>query len=193
MFTSSVAESVIEEYAGADCPPDEIQARIYEKDPCLARQWIFFRIKMLDENTEEALDIFFDCIEHISFDDYKRLESLVAEYKNDMSSSIVPGGNDYVSSRSACTKTRSKLCDEIWNGISQLYTAQEMASMDMGELADKLLSMKKILLDSGIVVDITSTDEGVEKTIPLVRKHLSSFKCPVRPVWFPDEALLKSS
>ena len=146
---------------------------------------------MLDEKTDEALEVFFDCIEHVSFDDLKRLENLAAEYKNDMSSSIVPGGNDYVASRASCTKTRSKLCDEIWNGISQLYTAQELVSTDMAELAGKLRSIKEILLKSGIVIDITSTDECVEKIIPLVRKHVSSFGCPVRPASFPNDALLK--
>ena len=191
LFSSSVAGSVIDEYAGAGSPIDEIQARIYEKDPCLARQWMFFRIKMLEEKTEEALDVFFDCIEHVSFDDLKRLENLAAEYKNDMSSSIVPCGNEYVASRAACTKTRAKLCDELWNGISQLYAAQEIVSMDMGELADTLSSIKNTILKSGIVVDITSTDEGVEKTIPLVKKHLSSFSCPVRPSCYRDDELLK--
>ncbi len=191
LFSSSVAESVIKENAGADCPPEEVIYRFYEKDPCLARHWMFFRIKMLDEKTDEALDVFFDCIEHVSFDDLKRLENLAAEYKNDMSSSIVPGGNDYVAARAACTKTRAKLCDEIWNGISQLYTAQEMVSMDMGKLSETLSSIKDILLKSGVVVDITSTEEGVEKTIPLIRKHLSSFSGPVKPTYFPNEALLK--
>lgn len=191
LFSSSVAESVIKENVGANCPAEEIQNRFYEKDPCLARNWMFFRIKMLDEKTDEALDVFFDYIKNVSFNDLKRLESLACEYKNDMSSSVVPGGNDYVASRASCIKTRAKLCDEIWNGISQLYTAQEMVSMDMGKLAETLSSIKEILLKSGIVVDITSTEEGVEKTIPLIRKHLSSFNGPVRPSYFSDEELLK--
>ncbi len=193
LFSSSISKSVLAEYAGENCPAPEVSSRIYEKDPCLARQWMFFRIKMLDEKTDDALKVFFDCIKNVSFDDLKRLETLAVEYKNDISSSVVPSGNDYVASRASCRKTRSKLCDEIWNGLSQLYTAHEIVSMKMEELSSILGSIKENLLKSGIVVDITSSDEGVEKTIPLVKKHLSAFCAPVSPAFYTDEEFNKYS
>lgn len=190
LFSSSVSGKVIDELLGKDCPEEELPLRIYEQDPCLARRWVFFRIKMLEEKTEEALDVFFDCIRNVSFDDYKRLETLTSEYKNDISSSIVPGGNEYVASRSSCAKTYSKMCDEMWNGISQLYTARELDSMDTKALSEILYSIKEHLLKAGLVVDMTSTEEGISAMIPSLRKHLSSFSGPVCPVYFPKEAFL---
>ncbi|MCR4940962.1 MAG: insulinase family protein [Treponemataceae bacterium] len=190
LFSSSVVDSVICENAGDGCPPQDVAARLYEKDPCLARQWMFFRIKMLEEKTAEALDVFFDCLENVSFDDYKRLESLAAEYKNDISSSIVPGGHEYASSRSSCRRTFSKMCDEIWNGISQLYTAREIVAMEVEQLSGKLYAIKEKLLKSGVVIDMTSTEEGVTNMVPLLKAHLSSFSGPVQPASFSREDFL---
>ena len=193
LFSSSVSDDVLSKYAGKDCPPSEVSSRIYEKDPCLARHWMFYRIKMLDEMTENALDILFDCINNVSFDDLKRLETLSVEYKNDISSSVVPNGNDYVVSRASCRKTRTKLYEEIWSGLSQLYTAHEIASMKMEELACILQSIKDKILKSGVVIDITSSDEGVEKTISLVQKHLSPYTMPVSPLFYDVDEFIKDS
>ena len=187
LFCSSVNDSVIVDIAGAGCPKNEVPFRLYESDPCLARQWIFFRIKMLEEKTEEALDVWIDCIRNVSFDDYKRLETLASEYRNDVSASVVPGGNEYVSSRASCGMTFSKLCDEIWNGLSQLYTSREIISMGMEALSKKLYAIKDILLKSGVVVDITSTEEGIARVVPVLRSRLSSFTGPVRPAGFPED------
>ena len=126
------------------------------------RDWIIFRIKMLSEKTEEALQLLADCLTGTEYTDRKRLQNLASEYRNDMDESVIPDGHDFALSRSACRYSRSKAVDEIWNGLSQLYTLHSLAESDMSELGRHFAAISAALRKGGAVLHITADHTGID-------------------------------
>ena len=202
LFTSSVPKLFLEKKnlftdginAENFLVSDELSERLYKEDCCLGRSWIFFRTKMLDEKIETAVNMLFDCVETVSFEDEKRLENLVIEYKNDFAASIIPSGNDYAASRASCSRSRSKMIDEIWNGLTQFTTACALVKMDKKELAKILETIRGKILKAGTVVNLTSSKHGLDKLKEVLEKRFSEAKniqycAPVKPAKLLHEKL----
>ncbi len=152
-----------------------------QDDVLLGHDWLFVRVKMLAEKTTEGVNLLFDCIKNIEWNDFERLHDLAVEYKNDFQASIVPAGHEYAASRSACLMSHSKTVDEIWNGLSQFATTKRLATMEKGELIAILSSIHKTILESGIVANITVDDASSESAKKALAENLVGFKCPNYP------------
>jgi len=96
------------------------------------RDWLIFRVKVLDEKIEAALDLSRRIIVDADFSDLRRLDDLIGEFKNDFISSIAPSGHSYALSRSSRLVSRSKAVEELWNGLSQFDRVRSFGSMDRG-------------------------------------------------------------
>ncbi len=164
---------------------DKRTQALYTYDPVCGRSWIFFRVKMLCEKTEEALNLFLSCITTADFSDTKRLSDLLKEYRNDIDSSVIPAGNSYALSRTTCTASRSKAADEIWNGLSQLYYVHELCSEHIDTVRAKLEKMKETMLSSGGVINIicedTMTDTVKQCFASSIETYLPSLRKPQKP------------
>ncbi len=144
--------------SSVDTCPDEPYTR---RDPVL------FRIKMLTEKTEESLNLVKDCLTGTDFSDLKRIQDLVNETRNDFDESIIPSGHSYCSMRAAGRINKSLATDEIWNGLTQLFTLHSLP--DVAELSKKFNSMFKKLKDGGAILHITADSESMKTALPLLR------------------------
>lgn len=164
---------------------------LYSYDPVCGRSWIFFRVKMLNEKTDEALDMFLSCITGADFSDTKRLSDLLKEYRNDIDSSVIPAGNSYALSRTTCKAGRSKAIDEIWNGLSQLYYIHELCNADIRTVQASLENIKQTMLKSGAVINIICEDNMVQPVqdsfMKVLDKYLPELSVPVKPYSCKDE------
>jgi len=160
-------------------------------DPLVARDWIFIRVKMLTEKVEQGIALLFDCLKSPIFSDTERLHDLAIEYRNDFSASIVPAGHEYALSRSACTQSRSKAIDEIWNGLRQLYTCRTIATMPKAELSKKLDTIAKKLLRAGLTINITADTDAIEQTKKILAKHVQNFSSPKNPITATDQVFFE--
>ncbi len=82
-------------------------------------QGLVFRVKMLEENLEAALELVGQLLRQADFRDLDRLESLLLEMRNDHKASLVPGGSHYASLRAGSGLTAALGLEERWKGISQ--------------------------------------------------------------------------
>ncbi|AEE16899.1 insulinase family protein [Treponema brennaborense] len=130
-------------------------------DPVIGRSWLFFRVKMLTEYADDALALLADCLRTPDFSDVKRLRDLAAEFRNDMIASVIPSGNEYAASRASCRFSPSKALDEIWNGLSQVFTAQRLADAEPDFLPRAFGRIMAALRRSGTVLHVTADEPGV--------------------------------
>ncbi|GHV86157.1 peptidase M16 [Spirochaetia bacterium] len=130
-----------------------------------SRDWIVYRIKALDEKLAPSLDLAKRLVTEADFSDLRRLRDLAVEMKNDSDASLAPAGHSYASSRSACLFSRARTVDEVWNGLGQIPFAHRLVSMDMGELRDRMIRIRDSLLEGGLAVNITVSNEAAEKAL----------------------------
>lgn len=135
--------------------------QVPDKDPVAGRDWIFIKMKFLNEQLPGALSLMSDCLLSVDFSDIKRISDLALEYRNDLNSSVVPMGNDYAANRAAFPFSRSKTVDEIWNGLTQLYFVNRLVPADVDRLPEKLRRIHARLLSAGTVIHTTGDAEGV--------------------------------
>ena len=149
-----------------------------QSDVLIGRDWLFLRVKTLAEYVHEGIDLLFDCFETPDFSDTKRLRDLALEYRNDFMSSIIPSGHSYAVSRCASSLSRSKTVEEIWSGLSQLYTARKIAAADPQSLSESLYVVHKRLLNAGMCINITADEQGLPAAKRAFQSRLSAYKCP---------------
>ncbi|MDR2552304.1 MAG: hypothetical protein LBD31_03945 [Treponema sp.] len=134
----------------------------------IARDWIIYRIKALDEKFPEALDLARRLITGADFSDLRRLRDLVMEMKNDGDASLAPSGHSYASGRSGRSFSRSRAVEELWNGISQIPFTHRLAAMDMGEVRDRMIRLREGLLRGGLVINVTAGENVLEGAVRAV-------------------------
>ena len=142
----------------------------------LGRDWIFFRLKALDEKTGPALDLALRLITEADFSDLKRLRDLSLEMKNDLDSSLAPSGHTYASGFSARLFSRTCAINELWSGLDQILFAHKLVKLDVSEISAKLKSMQAALARGGVLINLTG-GAAAEKEIG---KRFGSFG-PPRP------------
>lgn len=133
------------------------------------RDWVVYRISMLEEEVGPALSILSDAITGTDFHDEKRLSDLITELKNDIESSVVPDGHDYVSMRTKRSQSHAKVVDEIWNGLTLLYTTRKAVSSAPAQTATSLRRIFAELKNGGSFIHVTADDDGIaafEKELP---------------------------
>ncbi|MGL4981694.1 MAG: insulinase family protein, partial [Treponemataceae bacterium] len=142
------------------------------------RSWIFFRVKILNEKIPVALKTLFSLIKNPNFSDTKRISDLITEFKNDFDSSVAPEGHQYAAMRASCNKNVHRAIDEIWSGLTQLYFLHDMAKNDTSNIIEKLSSIHKKLLSAGMLLHITSDEEGMELALNETKSYTKDFSFP---------------
>ena len=161
------------------------KCKLAETDTLTGRDWLFLRVKTLAEYAREGIGLLFDCFETPDFSDTKRLRDLALEYRNDFMSSIIPAGHSYAVSRCAASLSRSKTVEEIWSGLSQLYTARALVSQDINALSEKLQRIHKRLVGAGLCINITADSEGIREAKDALKPRLAFFKAPALSAGLP--------
>ncbi len=148
-------------------------------DPLFNREWLLLSVKMLEEKSDETIAMIFDCLETADFSDEKRLLDLLNECKNDMASSILPSGHQFAATWANSDRNRQKTIDELWNGLSQYYYVQKLLERPLPEIVSELTELKSMILNRGLVVNITAGTEGITKVKQAVEKRISGYTAPV--------------
>jgi Zn-dependent M16 (insulinase) family peptidase len=133
------------------------------------RDWLHFRLKVLDEKMPVALDLVRRLITEADFSDRRRVRDLVLEMKNDADSSLAPSGHSYAAGRSGRLFSRSRTVDELWTGISQLETIHNIAAMDIDGICASLGRIRDAVINHGgllaSVAGNAAAIAGAEKAI----------------------------
>lgn len=135
------------------------------------REWLVYRMGMLERECGTALALLSDCIANTDFHDTKRLKDIVNELRNDVDSTVIPDGHDYVSLRAKRTVSRTKAIDEIWNGLTLFFTLHALSGTRTEDLAAHLKKLFALVKAGGAFIHVTAEESG----IAAVRAELDAF------------------
>ncbi|MCR4823169.1 MAG: insulinase family protein [Treponema sp.] len=157
--------------------PDTARSReLRKKYNWINRDWLVFRISMLEEQASYAIDLLKDCILYTDFSDLKRIQDIITESRNDFESSIIPDGHIFASNRVLSDKSRKTAIDEIWNGITQYFAIKKIADLPAEETAGIFRRIFKTMKSSGAVIHATTDEKGFEilsELLPSLIKELN--------------------
>ncbi len=142
-----------------------------EQEPETGRDWLVFSFKVLEERVADAFHLLADCLTGTDFSDTARLSELAASYYNSIKTSVVPNAHIFALYRAVCLLNHNKTVDEIWNGVSSLFTAEKLCRTDAALLARRLRSLLKRIRQGGALMHVTATAQGAAA----VRRCLPAF------------------
>ncbi|MDR1389088.1 MAG: insulinase family protein [Treponema sp.] len=175
--------------AGSAAPEGDDKGDLLFDRSLRGREWIIYRVKMLDEKVNESLELARRLVTEADFTDHRRLTDLILELKNDMESSLAPSGHGYAADNSSRYFSRSKAAEEIWGGIEQYFFAHDLAAMNIEEAGRRLTSIRDALAhDAGILINITASLESVPAALKAAEKF-AAFGPPRPPRGREPEAL----
>jgi presequence protease len=172
LLTGGFSASLI----ASETPETALSQNFVRQHPWCGREWLIFRISMLEENSAAAVDLLADCIAGTRFHDLRRLHDIVQEYRNDLDASVIPSGNDYVLMRVSRRQSRAKAIDEIWNGLSSLFTVHRLSGVDTAQLAHDFTGLFDSIRNAGCFIHLTADDTGISKiheVLPALIKKIS--------------------
>lgn len=137
----------------------------------VGREWLVYRMGMLEKECAPALTLLADCIARTDFHDIKRLTDIINELRNDIDATVIPDGHDYASLRTKRAVSRTKAVDEIWNGLTLLFTLHRLPKNHAEKTAQTLRTLFSAVKAGGAFVHITAEESG----IATVKTHLADF------------------
>ena len=156
---------------------DLIQTPFGEFD-LAGRDWLIYRMKCLDEKVEPSLDIILRLINDAEFGAHRRIKDLVMEMKNQFASSLAPYGSRYASSRADRLASPSTQTGEMWNGISQLLFANNLAKMDIAKVSAKLQTLREAANSGGIIVNLAGSSSALRANATAIASRFGHFGAP---------------
>lgn len=147
----------------------------------VGRDWLIFNLKVVDEKLKEGLDLLSDNINFVDFKDLKRISDITVECRNDLKSSIIPGGHQFAILRAQRTSSKESAVDEIWNGITLLFNLNEFVKKDPEELSKKFVDLFNKIKNGGSFIHVTTEKEKLDETKELLtqfakKTHLKKLK-----------------
>ena len=85
-----------------------------------ASSYAIFRLKALASRFPSALEIMMRLLTEADSSDFRRVEDLCAELRNDVASAIVPAGNSFAQTRAASGFGEASAIEDLWRGTSQV-------------------------------------------------------------------------
>jgi presequence protease len=145
-----------------------------------ASRHLFFRCKVLENETEAALDLVLDILNNSELWDKKRINDIIQEQISDFSSEIIPSGNAFASLRASSRMREVSAIEEHWRGIEQLLHIQSLRDISNDELrniGDGLGSIRqKVLLQNRLTYNLTADESFQESLGQLAGGFFSAFK-----------------
>jgi len=129
----------------------------------VGRDWLIFNFKVLEENTAKAFELLSDCITQTNFKDKDRIKERLVSMYNSVSSNVVYSAQYYATNRAACTVDKSCAVEEIWYGISSIFTINQLSKKDVESTAKLLKNLFAKVTNAGAVIHVTGTSKGISK------------------------------
>ncbi len=139
-------------------------------------RYFYVRLKMLENQRNEALELAGKLLLQADFDNTERLEQLLKESLNDMKASLVPGGHSYVSLRANSRRSRASALDDLWFGITQVEFLSQLNQADKKALLPAVSRVLKgirshVITAGGVSLSLTMD----EKSMPLHSSRIAGF------------------
>ena len=153
------------------------------------RQWLFCKVKALDEKIQESMDLVRDCLLGARYDDKKRVKTLAEEVLSDLESSVLPNGHSFAAGRAECRANKSSAVDEIWGGFCQIFTMRKILS-DLDGTIEKMKFIASKIFGAGAVLHVTADKATMPVALAAVKKFARDMdlRPPVKRLVRPDQA-----
>jgi Zn-dependent M16 (insulinase) family peptidase len=142
------------------------------------RQFLFFRVKMLEEKLPAAVELVWDLLLRADLGDVDRLRIILAELKNDLKSSLIPAGHHYAVLRAGSRLSAALAVEESWKGVSQLLALEELSASEQGQpaaLTARLEELRqKIVTSSRMVVNMTGEGSALAAIEQLLTPRIAA-------------------
>ncbi len=158
----------------SETPLTKNNADFRKKYKFTARDWVVFKLKVIDEKLKEGLGLFADNINNVDFSDYKRLKDIAVETRNDFDSSVVPAGHQYAMLRSLRKTSKVSAVDEILNGLTQIFCLHELAETDPKNNSAVFNEILRQIKAGGGFIHVTAEPETIEKNKELIASFVKS-------------------
>ena len=155
-------------------PRTENAERLLKKYGWIRRDWVIFRMSMLEEKAAKAMDILSGCLGGTDFSDEKRVLDIINETKNDFESSVIPDGHTFAMSRALRSLSRKNAVDEIWNGLSQYFSIKKIAASPVSGTARDFRRILSGIKSGGALVHVTAEKSGFERLDEILPAFLGS-------------------
>ncbi len=170
------------------CPKSPGAKELLKNNRAFAgRQWLFCKVKALDEKIGDAVSLMEDCLKGARFDDKKRVKTLAEEVLSDLESSVVPNGHIFASGRGECASSKESAIDEIWGGVSQIFAMRKIL-LDIDGTIEKMKFIAKKIFSSGAVLHVTADKPSMPAALKAAKSFALSMnlKAPAKKVSAPD-------
>ena len=172
-----------------DGPDTENSKNLSQKYNWIKRDWVIFRMSMLEEKCAEAMKLLRDCLSATDFSDERRVQDILTETRNDFESSVIPDGHTFMSNRVWCALSRKNAVDEIWNGISQYFSLKKITDSPVSEIVSSFRRILSEIKSGGAFIHATAEKSGFEKLNEILPSFIESVEvsAPKNPKESSDE------
>jgi len=183
LLASTVGGFNFSMHAGSAVPPADEGEGALIRTACGAldlagRDWMFFRMKCLDEKVRPSLDLVLRLVSEADFSDRRRMGDLVLEMKSQSAASLAPNGSAFALARANRGASAATLTGETWGGLTQLLFAQRLAEMDTDEVIAKLEALRAALVSGGLIANLTGSAAALGETGAAVAERFGRFGPP---------------
>lgn len=172
------------------CPKWKGAKELYKSNKAFSgRQWLFCKIKALDEKTFAAVDLMRDCLMGARFDDKARVKNLAEEFLSDLESSVVPNGHSFACGRAEKDANKSSAIDELWSGFCQIFTLRKIV-LDIDGTIEKMKFIASKIFSSGALIHVTADKKSMPCALAAAKKFANdlNLKAPAKKAAAPDSA-----
>jgi len=133
--------------------------------------FLYIRLKMLENQRQEALELASSLLLKADFDNHTRLEQILVELWNDMKSSLVPGGHSYAMLRANSRFSSSARLEDLMFGIGQVQFLESLIKQKdrWVELSSLMKGLRdRIFSQSGLTLSLTMDDSVLNEHVPVI-------------------------
>lgn len=162
-------------YTGGISCGVSVYPKVNEKDRVSVKFEV--RIRVLENNLEEAMKLADEIIRTSDVTDVKRLTELIAQVKSRLQVSLSSNGHTVSAMRALSYQSRYAFYQDATLGIEyyqHILKLDEMIRMNPKKVVDKLQAMiGKILVQKRMIVSFTSDKKAYEAAKPIMEKYIT--------------------
>lgn len=158
--------------------------------------FLYLRMKMLEAQCGEALELAASLMRNADFDNHERMEQILLELWNDLKSSLLPGGHSYVMIRGGSRFSSSARREDLMYGIGQLQFLEALKERDgrLDELSRVMKSLRRrIFRLDNLTLSVVGDEEILERRSDALRgfwrENLGSSADPSAEIYLPGNEL----
>ena len=151
-------------------------------------QKMFFSVKALYRNVNEAIEIVRDILTVGDLADADRMRDLILEKRNGLHASVIPSAHLFAQMAAAAALSLSARRNEQWHGRTQLRfiagTADRLTDI-RAELREKLMRLREmVFVRNRLHLNLTADEEGLERLTGAAGRMVDTL-----PAGYPPTAL----